>query len=247
MKIKPFTEKILKYYAGINPGIVIKESNEDDEKTFLKTVSSKSNNPNFFAKVEVPNTFDKPVAIHDLNKLLSVLSTFSDKPEVKLKDDHMVISTDSSSVQYRYSKAEFIKNDASDKDVELPNVQLGISLEKQDVIELQKFANIMNLTHVAILNEGNKIVLEGYDESDPSSNKYRKVVEEDSDLEEGTEFKYILSSENLKLIPHDYDVEFFMGNNSGIAHFSTVFEEEDEKFKGDFFFALDHTSYFTEG
>ena len=68
MKLSEHTVDVLKNFATINQNLVIKEGS---------TLTTMSAMKNIVAKAEVEESFDKEVAIYDLNEFLASISLFS--------------------------------------------------------------------------------------------------------------------------------------------------------------------------
>ena len=77
MKLSEKTISILKNYSTINQNLMITSGN---------TLSTMSAMKNIVAKAGVDETFDKDVAIYDLNEFLACMSLFID-PELDFQDD----------------------------------------------------------------------------------------------------------------------------------------------------------------
>ena len=68
MKLSDHTVDVLKNFASINQNLIIKEGS---------TLTTMSAMKNIVAKAEVEESFDKEVAIYDLNEFLASISLFT--------------------------------------------------------------------------------------------------------------------------------------------------------------------------
>ena len=78
------TIEILKNFAGINQGLLIKKGNR------LRTISVMKN---VFAVAEIPDEFPRDFALYDLNEFLSTWSLLS-KPDLEFKEDHILLKSE---------------------------------------------------------------------------------------------------------------------------------------------------------
>lgn len=106
MKLSDDTVEILKNFATINSGIVIKPGNK------LHTLSA---NKSVLAEAEVAEEFDRKFGIGDLRKLLAITSMSTkkgDEPEVVFEDKFLGVKTKDNNglVKIRYTQPDFIKS-----------------------------------------------------------------------------------------------------------------------------------------
>ena len=81
MKLSDNTISVLKNYSTINQNLMINMGS---------TLSTMSAMKNIVAKATVEETFEKDVAIYDLNEFLASMSLF-DKPELDFQDDFVMM------------------------------------------------------------------------------------------------------------------------------------------------------------
>ena len=93
MKIDVDTVNVLKNFAKINPSIVVQEGN------VLKTISPTKT---IMAKAKVKTDFAKRFAIYNLDRFISIVSTFTD-PEFKFGDKSVDISDSNKKTHYVYA------------------------------------------------------------------------------------------------------------------------------------------------
>ncbi len=96
MKLSEHTISVLKNFATINQNLVIKEGSE------LTTMSAMKN---IVAKADVEESFDKEVAIYDLNEFLASISLFTN-PILEFEDGFVTIKEENNpknSLKYFYS------------------------------------------------------------------------------------------------------------------------------------------------
>ena len=81
MKLSEHTIEVLKNFATINQNLVIKEGS---------TLTTMSAMKNIVAKADVEESFDKEVAIYDLNEFLASISLFT-SPVLEFNDGFVTI------------------------------------------------------------------------------------------------------------------------------------------------------------
>jgi len=181
------TIEILKNFAGINQGILIREGNE------LRTMSVMKN---VFGTAMVPDKFEKEFAIYDLNEFLSALSLF-DAPDLEFEASHVEITGDKSKVKYYYSSPSVIVSPPADKKIKV-EAGLTFKLTTGQLEKTLKAAAVMKLKELEISKEG----LRAYNKS-TVGNQYTVDIEGiDGDLKATK----TLLIENIKFLPRDYNV-----------------------------------------
>lgn len=181
------TIDILKNFASINNGIVIKKGSR------LRTISVMEN---LFATSELKEEFDQGFAIYDLNEFLATIGLFSD-PVMEYKKDHILISSGASKIKYFYS-SESVVFGAPEKDLPPQPALISFTLTKTGLDELIKAAAIMKLKEVAFSSKG----LRAFNKS-AAGNQYNSEIETSGD-DDG---EYVVNIDNLKMIPGSYEVE----------------------------------------
>ena len=81
MKLSEHTVEVLKNFATINQNLIIKEGN---------TLTTMSAMKNIVAKAEVEESFEKEVAIYDLNEFLASISLF-ESPILEFNESFVTI------------------------------------------------------------------------------------------------------------------------------------------------------------
>lgn len=189
MKISTSTLAILRNYATINTNILVRPGN---------TLSTISNAKNIFATATVAETFDREIAIYDLNSLLALLS-LADDLDIQFGDKSLVINADGGHFEYFYAAANIVTA-APEKSITIDE-HFTFNMTAGDVNMIIKAAAITGAPTLSIVSKGGKVVLSVADKKNDAANSYRKVVGE---FEE--EFDCHMAVENFKLIPDDYTV-----------------------------------------
>jgi hypothetical protein len=186
------TLNILKNFATINNGIIIKKGNT------LRTIS---NAENILAAANVEESFPQTFAIYDLNQFLAGLSLFDNPSLVFDNNDFVTIKDGRSRVKYYFSDPEITLKTAPDKSVKYPGSDIQFTLSASDIAAIQKATGIYKLPDLNISSD-EEIVLSVRDNESATSNTYDIIV---PGTFEGTH-SLDLKVENIRLLQGDYQV-----------------------------------------
>ena len=186
------TLNILKNFATINNGIIIKKGNT------LRTIS---NAENILAAANVEESFPQTFAIYDLNQFLAGLSLFDNPSLVFDNDDYVTIKDGRSRVRYYFSDPEITLKTAPDKSVKYPGSDIQFTLSASDIAAIQKATGIYKLPDLNISTD-EEIILSVRDNEVSTSNTYDIIV---PGTFEGTH-TLDLKVENIRLLQGDYQV-----------------------------------------
>jgi hypothetical protein len=200
MKIDTDTVNVLKNFAKINPSIVVQEGN------VLKTISPTKT---IMAKAKVKTDFDKRFAIYNLDRFISIVSTFTD-PDFKFGDKSVDISDNNRKTHYVYADETTVTK-APDREINLPSVDVTFRLTNDNLRDVEKASGILALPEIVVMGDGKNLYLQAADSKNPSGDVYSIQIGETDKA-----FKAIFKAENIKIIPGDYDVNI---SSKGISHF----------------------------
>ena len=194
MKVSNDTLEVLKNFASINSNILVKEGN------ILTTISPVKN---VMAEATVSEYFDTEFGIWDLNKLLGTISLFED-PEFLFEENYVTINSqkNNSSVQYYYSEPSLLTT--VNKKINMPNVVVDCVLTQSNFNDILKASSVLQVNDIAIRSNGNTIELVALDKNDKTSNSYS--IEIGTLPHDNNDFIFYFKSENLKMLPGNYDV-----------------------------------------
>jgi hypothetical protein len=201
MKINSKTLSVLKNFAGINPSIIVKPGN------VVKTLSG---GKTVLARAVVPDTFEKQFAIYNMSQFIACISMFTN-PDLDFGETSVRISDTNESFTYHYADPSIIVS-PPDKDITVPSEEARFRLTNADFSNVAKALGILGVPEVAVVGDGDKIMLQAVDSKTTSSNFYSVDVGETDKV-----FRAIFKSENLKMIPDDYEVVL---SSAGISKFS---------------------------
>lgn len=200
MKITTNTVNVLKNFAKINPSILIQEGNT------LKTMSPSKT---IMAKAVVDTDFPKRFAIYNLDRFISTTSLFND-PNFDFGDKTVTIKEGDKKTDYVYADESTITK-APDKEINLPSVDVTVTLTNEHLKEVEKAGGVLGLPEILIVGDGSNVYLQAADSKNPSGDVYSVKIGETT-----KSFKAIFKSENIKIIPGDYEVTI---SARGISNF----------------------------
>ena len=200
MKISTNTVNVLKNFAKINPSILIQEGNT------LKTMSPSKT---IMAKAVVDTSFPKRFAIYNLDRFISTSSLFND-PSFEFGDRTVTIKEGDKKTDYVYADENTITK-APEKEINLPSVDVNVTLTNDHLKEVEKAGGVLGLPEIVIVGDGSTVFLQAADSKNPSGDVYSvKIGTTDKT------FRAIFKSENIKIIPGDYEVTI---SSRGISNF----------------------------
>lgn len=194
MKISSETIEILKNFSTINQSLLIKPGKTQ------KTVRSPQRN--IFAQAELKDEFPIECAIYELPKFLSAISLF-EKADLDFKENFVEISGEGyHKVKYFYAAASLLGTPIPDKGLEFDETIDSFSLSQNDLLKLNKASAIMGIPDFVVEKSGKKRSIKVCNLKNKSSNTF--TISQDST--KGEDYTIVLNSENLKIIPGDYEI-----------------------------------------
>jgi hypothetical protein len=195
--------QVLKNFATINPNIVIEQGN------VIRTLSE---GKNIFGKAIVDLDFPVKFGIYDLNEFLNVLGLV-DEHSLTFNDKNVVVNDNVglSKVKYFFTDTDYLTT--SNKDIAMPSTEVKFNLTNDTLNKLKRAASALGHDVVSIRPNNGAISLTVFDKDNPTSNSF--TIDVDGSYE-GSDFDFIITISNLKLIPKDYQVEI---SSKLISHF----------------------------
>ena len=220
MKFSERTLTILKSFSSINKSILMKEGN------VLKTVTPEKT---LIAIAEIPDQIPAQACVYDLSRFLSILGLYKD-PDVEFHDKYFMIRDGKQRTKYVYADVSMI-HAAPEKEFRIPSSDVVVNVSWNDMQSVIKAAGVLQFTEVAFVGEAGKIYLKAMNSAQENSDDYGVEIGDTSD-----EFKIIIKTDNLKLLPQDYQV--------------TLCAKGISEFKGDgvtYFVAIETKSTYKKG
>ena len=220
MKFSERTLTVLKSFATINKSIVMKQGSKIRTITPEKTL---------IAMADLDVEFPSDAIIYDLSRFLSILSLYSD-PDVEFHDKNFIISEGKKKTKYVYADISMV-HAAPEREMTLPSQDVKVHVEWNDLQSVLKAAGVLQFNEIAFVSEGNKIYLRAINSKSPSADTFGVEIGDTND-----QFQIMIKTDNLKLLPQDYDV--------------TLCAKGISEFKGNdvtYYVAIDSTSTYTKG
>ena len=202
MKLSKHTLNILKNFSDINMSIEIKKGN------VLRTVSVQKN---ILAQAELEDEFPKDFAIYELNRFLGAASLFDD-PEFEFNAKSTKIGTNTHSVDYVYCDPSMIVT-PPENNINFPEPEVKFTLTQDALSQVMKASNVLGTPEIAVESDSGNINIKALDVNNDSTDTFTVNLDEKSD----NKFKFVFKTENMKMLPGNYDVEI---SSKGISHFT---------------------------
>jgi|TARA_Y100000289_G_scaffold18684_1_gene17961 hypothetical protein len=205
MKLSEHTVEVLKNFATINQNLVIKEGS---------TLTTMSAMKNIVAKADVEESFDKEVAIYDLNEFLASISLFT-SPVLEFNDGFVTIKEENSpknSLKYFYSDPSVVTS--PNKTITMPSKEVSFKLGGEDLNKLKRAAGVIGAPDLVLEKTNTGSFLTVKDKKNDTANTFSLDVNTQSD----GNFNFYFKVENLKVMDGDYDVEI---SSKNISHLSS--------------------------
>jgi len=221
MKLSSDTVTVLRNFSDINQNILFKVGNK------LKTMSTMKN---IVAKAEIKEDIEQEFGVYDLPEFLRAIDSFQ-SPVIKFNGKtNLTINDEKSTLAARYAFADKETLVTPSKEIKMPDLSVCFQLKNSSYESLKKLFVNLNLPDLAIKGEDGKIKLVALDKKNSNSNQSSISVGETD-----ANFTAYIKTENLKLIPGDYDVVL---SKQKIAHFV------NSKAKVEYWIALEADSIF---
>ena len=205
MKLSEHTVDVLKNFATINQNLVIKEGS---------TLTTMSAMKNIVAKAEVEESFDKEVAIYDLNEFLASISLFAN-PVLEFDEGFVTIKEENNpknSLKYFYSDPSVVTS--PNKTITMPSKEVSFKLNGENLTKLKRAAGVIQAPDLVLEKNNTDVFLTVKDKKNDTANTFSIDVDTVAD---GSDFKFFFKVENLKLMDGDYDVDISSKNISHLA------------------------------
>ena len=220
MKFSDQALTVLKSFSSINKSILMQPGN------VLKTITPEKT---LVAQATIPDQIPSQACIYDLSRFLSILSLHSE-PDVEFHDKYFVINEGKKRTRYAFADISMIHT-PPDKEITIPSADVQVNVTWDDLQSVLKAAGVLQFTEVAFVGQDGKVSLKAVDSSSANADDYGIEIGTTSD-----EFSIVIKTDNLKLLPQDYQV--------------TLCAKGISEFKGEnatYFVAIDTKSTYKKG
>jgi len=204
MKFSNETMSVLKNFSSINPSIVFKAG------SVIRTISPQKT---VMAAATIGETVEQQAGVYDLSRFLATLSLF-ENPEVVFGTDRFTIKGGKSELKYTYTSESLIVS-PPEKDIVVPDPEATINVSWQAIDSVIRATGVLQLPEVAFSSDGSTITLSAVDSKTSTADSYDVIIAEGV---ETPPFNMIIKTDNLKLVPTDYEVTL---SSKGMAHFKS--------------------------
>ena len=195
MKLSENTLSVLKNFATINDNIVFRSGNI--QRVFADDHA-------ILGEAELDESFPIEFGIYEFNQFLGNISTMND-PELEFNDTFVTMEDNEGSFCFHGCPLQMIKN-APTKSLELNDPDVTFDLSNTLLTKIIKLANVNSLPHLSIIGEDGKLLLKAHQRGNDTSNKLAiEIGKIDKD------FIATIKTENLKVIPDDYEIQVKVG------------------------------------
>ena len=201
MKLSRHTLNMLKNFSDINMSIEIKEGN------IVRTVSVQKN---ILAQAELEDEFPQDFAIYELNRFLGAVSLF-DAPEFTFNGKSTNIGTSRHSVDYVYCDPSMIVT-PPENNITFPEPEVKFTFTQDALSQVMKASNVLGTPEISVESDSGNINIKALDVNNDSTDTFKIVLEESHS---GDKFRFVFKTENMKMVPGNYDVEI---SSKGISH-----------------------------
>ena len=208
MELSENTLNVLKNFSGINQNMMIRTGNT------IKTISEART---VLATAHVTEEFPIDFGIYDLNEFIGVLSLV-DTPRLAFKDEYVIVNDSSgrSKVKYFFSSEDTLTT--PQKDLNMPETNVKFTLTNDTMNKIKRAASTLGHSEVSISGQDGVLSLSVVDSQNMTSNAFS--IDVDGDFEKDAVFNFILSINNLKILPGDYEVAISSKLISQFSHTS---------------------------
>lgn len=202
MKLSENTLAILKNFSSINSGVVLQKGNVQKTISPEQTILVEAH-----LEDDMPETF----GIYDLNQFLGNVTTLK-SPELKFTSESVVMDDGDMQLNYYSCSPSLIISPPQGRDLVLKNVDVSFTLSNNTLTKLLRLAAMNNLTHLTVIGKNGELRLQTHEKSNDTSNFASTKIDDYN----GKDFVVSFKTENLRLIPDNYNVEIAIG---GFAKF----------------------------
>ena len=203
----------MKNFATINPNLVFTPGQK------VKTISESKT---ILAQADIVEDMPKEFGVYDLNEFLSVYNLV-EQPTLEFEDKSVLINgANNQVVRYFFSEIEILTT--PQKDIQMPDAELGFTLTDEILNQIRKAAAVLGHTELSLKGDNGVITASVVDTKDNTSNSFSYELDRDNACVES--FNFIVSIPNLKLLPGDYFVSIssklisnWTNNNYPIEYF----------------------------
>ena len=203
MQLSDRTLSILKNFASINSGLVIRSGKVQRTMAPEQTI---------LVQAKFDEDFPKTFGVYDLNQFLGNVTTlnspnidFSDEKTLNLKDDVLELT-------YRGCDTNLIISPPEGKELIMKSPDVTFFLPMTNLLKILKIGAMNSLPNISII--GDKATKSLLIRSHELKNELSNVANMKVGDHDGEDFSVSFKMDNLKMVPDNYKVEIKVGGFS---------------------------------
>lgn len=196
MKLSENTLAVLKNFASINSGVVL---------TAGKTQKTIHPDKSILVEAVLEDEFAETFGIYDLNQFLGNVTTLKN-PEITFTKDSVTLSDGELALTYHGCSPNLIVTPPN-KELVLKTVDVTFSLPNVTLQKLLKVATMNSLPNLSVIGKDGALLLRIHERANDTSNHGSMKIGDYA----GKDFTATFKTDNLKLLPDDYNVELQAG------------------------------------
>lgn len=211
MKLSENTLTVLKNFASINSGVVLKPG---------KTQKTISPEKSILVEATIEDDIPTEFGIYDLNQFLGIF-TFLKNPEITFGDNQVVLSDGELKFTFRGCSTNLIIKPPEGQ-LTLKDITTKFSLANATSQKLIRIATLSSLPNLSVIGKNGDLLLKIHEKANDTSNDGVQKIGDYA----GKDFVASFKTENLKLLPDDYNVEIqagafakFVNVNNNLTYF----------------------------
>ena len=211
MKLSENTLSILKNFASINSGIVLKKGKVQ------KTISP---DKVILAEVSLDDDISSDFGIYDLPQFLGTVSTLGN-PELEFGDNKVTMDDGELKLSY-YSCSPNLITAPPDKNLEMKQVDAKFTISSASMQKMLRIASMNEMTNLSVVGKDGKLTVKVHVKENDTSNFATMEIGDHN----GPNFEKSFKTDHLKMIADDYDVSvtfagfaLFASKNRNLKYF----------------------------
>jgi hypothetical protein len=133
-----------------------------------------------------------------------------DDPEFTFNGKSTNIGTTKNSLDYVYCDPSMIVT-PPEKNITFPDAEVKFTFSQDALSQIMKASNVLGTPEISVESNAGSIEIKALDVNNDSTDAYTITLDEKTDAK----FRFVFKTENMKMLPGNYDVEI---SSKGISH-----------------------------
>lgn len=200
MKLNEETLSVMKNFAGINSGVVLRKGNVQRTMSPEQTI---------LVEATLQDNFVETFGIYDLNQFLGNVTTLNN-PDLEFDDKTVKMNDGEIELNYHACSPSLIIAPPEGKELVMKSPDVTFELTKSVLQKILKVGSMNNLPNISIIGNAEGIFIQSHELKNDTSNSARIRLDD----HHGESFNVSFKTENLKMILDNYTVEIKIGGFS---------------------------------